>query len=200
MSARLLSLFTLVACTGPVERNREATHESNNAAAGKTGDATSTCETARRAIENRRFVGWRGLPAGCTPDALFGVAFDNTWGLRELGDAFAPARMHILELRGYYRPLATVRDTTVVMFDGMNPELEAGWDALSRDLGTPEAARDFEFGTIAMTGGERVHASRGITVFVNPENQFVLHIAVYAPTTVDDYVHQLRPSLKKTIR
>jgi hypothetical protein len=30
-----------------------------------------TCDAAKRAIESRRFVGWRGLPGGCTPDATF---------------------------------------------------------------------------------------------------------------------------------
>lgn len=161
---------------------------------------TTTCEDARQAIRGGRFVGWRGLPRGCTPEALFGVAFDESWGLRKLGDEHDAARMRLLDLAGYYRPLANVRDGAVVMFDGTNPVLDGGWSALSADLGTPDATRDFGYGSVTMAGGERIHAARGITVFLNPENQVVVHIAVYPATTLDDYERRLRPSLDKHYR
>lgn len=160
----------------------------------------ATCDDARAAIHARRFVGWRGLPPGCAPERLFDVAFDETWGVRRLGADRDTARMRLLELGGYYRPLASVRDGTVVMFDGTNPELDGGWSALAADLGTPEATHDFVYGTVTMPGGERIHAARGITIFLNPENQMVLHIAVYSATTVDDYTRRLRPSLEKQLR
>lgn len=157
-----------------------------------------TCESARRAIEARQFVGWRGLPVGCRAEELTGVPFDDAWGMRRLGDQLEPARMRLLEVGGYYRPLATVRDGAVVMFDGTNPVLDGGLAALDADLGAPEASRDFVYGTTPMAGGERIYATRGITLFVNPENQFVVHVAVYAPTTVADYLARLRPSLTKS--
>jgi len=158
-----------------------------------------TCETARRAIETRDFVGWQGLPTGCTAEALFGGALDETWGVRALGDRATATRMRLLDVPGYYRPLASTQAGAVVMFDGSTPELAGGWTALAADLGAPEASRDFVHGTIAMAGGEHIHATRGITVFVNPENQFVVHVAVYAPTTALDYLARLRPSLAKPL-
>lgn len=199
--------IALAACA-PAERNgggqakAQPTDEirAPRPAGGAPGDAAmtpSTCDTARRAIEARRFIGWQGLPPACTPDQLVGVAFDETWGLRKLGDRFEPTRMRLLELAGYYRPLVNVRDGAVVMVDGYNPELDGGWPALASDLGTPEASRDFVHGTTPMAAGEHIHAARGITVWVNPDNQFVVHVAVYAPTTVDDYLARLRPSLSK---
>lgn len=169
------------------------------ASAGGDSTMTTTCETARHAIAQRRFLGWRGLPAGCDPTALVGVGFDETWGLRKLGDKFQPARMRLLEWPGYYRPLVSVRDGVVVMIDGTNPELDGGWAALAADLGAPEATRDFVHGTTPMAGGEHIYASRGITVFVNPDNQFVVHVAVYPATTVADYLERLRPSLSKVM-
>ncbi len=50
------------------------------------------CDTARHALETRDFTGWHGLPAGCTPEALFGVALDDQWGQRRLGADHEPVR------------------------------------------------------------------------------------------------------------
>ena len=156
-----------------------------------------TCEAARRAIEARRFVGWHGLPSGCTPDVLFGVPLDGSWGELPLGKSFERVQSRLLEVGGYYRPMAYVREGAVVMFDGMNPTLDGGWAALSADLGPPEATLDWVHGTVDMPGGERVYASRGITVFINPENDVVIHVSVYVPTTGDGYIKRLRPSREK---
>lgn len=180
--------------SNPADERRDARADAN---AGDTTMTATTCNDARTAITARQFVGWRGLPAGCRPEELVGIAFDDGWGMRRLGEALEPARMRVLEVGGYYRPLVTVREGEVVMIDGMNPELAGGWSALEADLGAPDARRDFVFGSTPMAGGERVYASRGITVFVNPENQFVLYVALYAPTTVSDYLARLRPDLTK---
>lgn len=153
----------------------------------------ATCDEARDAITARRFVGWRGLPAGCTSDALFNVPLDDKWGQLPLGDSRTPARSRLLELSGYYRPLAYVRDGTVIAFDAMNPELADTVKALEDSLGAPESVLDWVHGTVAMPSGERVYASKGITLFLNLENRAVLHVTVYAPTTVDTYQKMLRP-------
>jgi hypothetical protein len=80
-----------------------------------------TCDAAKQAIEARRFVGWRGLPPGCAPDVLFGIKLDDTWGVMPLGSSFEKARSHLVELTGYGRALAYVRDGAVAMFDAMAP-------------------------------------------------------------------------------
>jgi hypothetical protein len=199
------AVLTLLVGCAPTDKGREhAPPMDVRAEAGAGGDASmdatsesTSCEHASEAIRAGRLVGWRGLPAGCSPQALFGVAFDDGWGARKLGSQFEPARMRLLELTGFYRPLVTVRDGTVVMFDATNPVLDGGWGALAADLGAPEASRDFVYSSVTMTGGERIHARRGITVFLNPENDVVLHVALYEPTTVDGYEQRLRPSLDK---
>lgn len=151
-----------------------------------------TCDAAGRVIEARRFVGWHGLPAGCTPEATFGIPLDERWGNQKLGTAFEPARTRLLEIGGYYRPMAYVRDGRLVMFDGMSSDLEGGWPLLAADLGEPEATLDWVFGTVPMPGGERIHARRGITVLLNPENDVVVYVSVYQATSVDEYVQRLR--------
>ena len=126
-----------------------------------------TCDAAKQSIEARRFVGWRGLPPGCAPDVLFGIKLDNTWGVMPLGSSFEKARSHLVELTGYGRALAYVRDGAVAMFDAMAPQLDGGWPALSTDLGAPEATFDWVFGTVAMPVGELVYAKRGLTIVLN---------------------------------
>ncbi len=155
------------------------------------------CEDARLTIERRHFVGWRGLPPDCTPEALFGVALDDGWGEQQLGADFEPARTRLLEIDGYYRPMAYVRDGRVAMFAGMNPELETSWKELSDDLGPPEAVLNWTHATTEMEGGERVYARRGITVFINPHNDFVVHLSLYLPTSADVYVRRLRKNYGK---
>jgi len=159
-----------------------------------------TCDAAKRAIESRLFVGWRGLPAGCAPDAVFGIKLDDAWGAMSLGSSFETARTHLVELEGYGRALAYARDGAVAMFDAMAPDLEGGWPALSADLGPPEATFDWTFGTVVMPAGELVYATRGLTIFLNPENRVVAYISVYVRTTVDEYARRLRPPREKRPR
>jgi hypothetical protein len=155
------------------------------------------CESARSRIEARRFIGWTGLPAGCSPASMFGVDPDEQWGELELGERFESARSRLLALSGYYRPMGFVRHGEVVLFDGMNPALDGGWPALRNDLGAPDATLDWVHGTVRMPAGELVHARRGITVLLNPENDVVIHVSVYVPTTVEEYVSRLRLSREK---
>jgi hypothetical protein len=150
-----------------------------------------TCDSAREQIEARCFIGWHGLPPACTPDALFGVPIDGTWGELPLGRRFEPARSRLLEIDGYYRPLVYVRGGVVVLFDGTNPALSGDWKYLSADLGQPDAIQDWVHGTICMPSGLRIYASRGITIFLNPENDFVIHASLYAPSTVKEYLARL---------
>jgi hypothetical protein len=157
---------------------------------------------ARRAIESRELVDWRGLPAGLAPHELFpDLPPDQSgWARRSLGAEFAPADFAVLELDGYYRPTVSSRDGIVVMFDGMNPELPGGLGPLSADLGRPAAMLDYSSGTLPVKAGEWPYPERGISLFVNTTAARLLHIALYAPTTLDDYERRLRPHLGKTRR
>lgn len=159
-----------------------------------------TCDAAKRAIELRHFVSWRGLPAHCAPESVFGIKLDDTWGVQPLGSSFEKARTHLIELPGYGRALAYARDGALVMFDAMSPQLDGGWPALSADLGTPEVTNDWTFGTVAMPKGELVYANRGLTIFLNPENSVVVYITAYVPTTIDEYARRLRPPREKRPR
>ena len=159
-----------------------------------------TCAAARKAIETRGFVGWQGLPA-CTGDQLFdGFPADlSDRAKRPLGSSFSSAVFVLLELPGYYRPMANVRDGKLILVDGMNPEI-GDVPALLADLGEPKAKLDWDFGTLPFSEREFVYPERGITLFLNTERDKALHVAVFAATDLETYLETLRPHLRKTRR
>ncbi len=199
---RLVLLATLATCApaehpDPLRKSDPPVIGGTPGSQGRDAMTTFNCDGARRAIEARHFQGWRGLPADCTPKAVLGIELDDTWGVMSLGSSFERARSHLVELPGYGRALAYARDGSLVLFDAMAPQLDGSWPALSADLGAPDATFDWTFGTVPMPGGEHVYASRGLTVFLNPENQVVAYVSVYAPTTVEIYARRLRPPREK---
>lgn len=155
-----------------------------------------TCDEARMAIETRRFLGWSGLPADCSTDAMFGVTFvPDDWPERMLGTE--ATRWHILDTPGYYRPMVSARNGIVVLFDGMNPELDGGWARLAKDLGEPETKLEWMDSGVSTPAGEWVYPARGITVFLDTQTNTPRHLAVYAPSTLDVYERALRPKFGK---
>jgi len=167
---------------------------------GKT--LSMDCSTTKKRLAARDFVGWRGIPANCDAADLFGSppADLASRPRRNLGDEFVPAQLWLLDLPGYYRPIASLVDGRLVLFDGMNPELAGPFAALRDDLGTPAGRLDWERGTLTISGGEWVYPERGITLFVDPDAaNTALHVAVYHATTLDVYRRTLRPHLGKRL-
>ncbi len=164
----------------------------------KPKDEDGSCAAARKAIENKDFVGWRGLP-GCTGGELFAGFPADLSGrpTRHLGSSASSAAFVLLELPGYYRPMANVRDGKLVLVDGMNPEIGEALPALLTDLGEPNAKLDWVFGTLPFSEREWVYAERGISLFLNTEHDKALHIALYSATDLDTYLKDVRPPLAK---
>ncbi|MBD2198158.1 MULTISPECIES: hypothetical protein [Calothrix] len=162
----------------------------------------NNCESIRQSIETRNFLGWRGLPAECTAQDLFtNIPTDlSDRPVRPLGSDFNQAIFVLLELPGYYRPMASFRHNQLIMFDAMNPDLAGGFAPLHQDLGEPATRLDWHYGTLSIPTGEWVYPERGITVFLNTTADKALHIAVYQPTTLSEYERNLRPHLQKQVR
>jgi len=158
--------------------------------------ARRRCEQARRRIEQVALEDWDGLPDGCRPETFGAPAETEQWALRPLGEEFERAHFRVLEIAGYYRPTISVRDGAVVLFDGMNPAFEGDPAA----FGSPGERLDYAHGTLPVPAGEWVYAERGITLFVNTTADTLLHVALYAPTSVPEYRARLRPHLGKTLR
>jgi hypothetical protein len=162
-----------------------------------------TCDEGRERIARVSFVGWAGLPPGCRPGDLF-ERFPREdpadWPRRPLGEDYEPVAFAQLDLARYYRPAANLRDGALVLFDGMNPQLDGGLEPLLADLGAPAVRLDYAHGTLGVGSGELVFCDRGITLFVNTTGDTALHVALYHVTTVDDYRRRLRLHLGKTLR
>lgn len=196
----LLVLLAAAACVPAKHKPNSKTIPIDGGAGGTNTMTITPCEAARRAIESNSFAAWTGLPAECSAEALFGISFDNQWGLEKLGATFQPARTHLLEINGYYAPTAYVRDSRPLMFDGMPTPVDGSWPPLAAALGPAQSINDFIYGTVTIPKGEHIYAKRGITIWMEPERQHVIYVAVYVPTTVDEYVKRLRPSREKRMK
>jgi hypothetical protein len=202
-------LAACAGCAGEAGRKTAGTGAGEpvtTAPKGKPGlIMTDACQTASQAIRARHFIGWRGLPAGCAPSALVPGLPDPLPDLgeqpaRRLGSDASSAAFVLLDLTGWYRPMASFRAGELVLIDGMNPELEGGAAPLIADLGLPATRLDWDYGTLPIAQGEWPYPERGVTVFLNTTSDKVLHLALYQPTTLEVYLRTLRPPLAKRPR
>jgi hypothetical protein len=88
----------------------------------------------------------------------------------------------------------------VVLLEAPVLEKPKGFDALIGKLGSPAAKLDAIFSNVKMAKSEWVYPDRGLTLFVNPDNQVVLRVAAYRRTTLDDYRKRLRPITLRSTR
>jgi hypothetical protein len=195
-------IATSVACAGHKTTTTEASERAPRDARGTQTMTTDACQTAAHAIQVRNFVGWRGFATGCTPHALVPGLPDPMPDLgeqpsRRLGADASSAAFVLLDLPGWYRPMASFRAGELVLVDGMNPELDGGAAPLLAELGAPATKLDWSYGTLPIAQAEWPYPDRGITVFLNTTSDKVLHLALYQPTTLDVYLRSLRPPLAK---
>ncbi len=158
----------------------------------------STCKLIRTAIEARNFSDWQGIAAECSAQDLFDDVPDETSDRphRTLGKL--DANWVILKLPGYYRPMASFRDGRFILFDAMNPDIAEKASTLTALFGKPAATLDWWYGTLEMKSSQLVYPNRGITLYLNPETDNVLHVALYSPTDLDNWIQTLQPNLRKT--
>lgn len=156
----------------------------------------------RQQIVERRFIDWHGLTVDCIGREVF-PELPPPHPIpvqRFLGDSFHSVDFYVLAIEGYYRPTASLEGERLVLFDGMLPDLGESLPSLLHDFGEPAARLDWYYGTLVMVGGEWVYPGRGLTLFLNTDRDRALHIALFAPATLADYLDHLRPHLRKRLR
>jgi hypothetical protein len=156
---------------------------------------SSACERALQIFRDRDFATWRGLPDECDLETIYRVLppVVDAEAVGMLG-AFLPRRFRMVQAPGYPRNIR-------VWFDGPRAvALEAGLPQLHRRLsetlsgwGEPEAKLDYMFDVLTLRQAEWVYAGRGLAAAINPDNQIALRIVVFAPTTLDRYLAEIRP-------
>lgn len=159
---------------------------------------SSECTSIREMIIQRSFTHWRGFNETCTPALLLErppldfseAAFWN------LGDSRVRSAFIPVVLVGYDRARVSYQEGRAVLFSAAYPEIAGNLKSLLDELSEPAAKLDWHHGLLEMPTGEWVYSSRGITLFLNSSFENLLHIALYAATTLNDYTTRLRPDLQ----
>jgi hypothetical protein len=140
---------------------------------------------------------WPGLPAGLAlADVGEVLALSEVTGNGALGDARRPAAWVAAASRVYRGGLRVWHEHgAVVLLEGRDPFDEAGQPLVAPEAGEPEALLETSLGRLRLADGERVYASRGLALRVNPANGVLLGVLAFVPTTADDYRERLRPAL-----
>lgn len=158
-------------------------------------------QEALRAFAARDFRAWQGLaPETSLADVAAVCDVDTTWrASARLGEAHRRAewlggtfREYELGIRIWVEP----GQHRVLLMDTESPVLVTDLPVLLQTLGTPEAILDSYLGTFCLPESEWAFASRGLTLYVNPETQQLLRLAVYPATSVEDYRRNLRLDLQ----
>lgn len=139
---------------------------------------------------------WSGLPDDLTVAELAAVVEVDTDDLRPgaLGDPPRACGWVTLPGGRYAEGLrAWIEDDHVLALEGLIPVDDDDEPPSAPYLGDPELSLEAVLGPLVLRGGERVFASRGLAVRVNPRSGALLGLVGFAPTTVEDYRTRLRP-------
>jgi len=156
--------------------------------AGKDqGKGQQDCQESLAAFAAADFHGWQGL-GDCSPDEVRALYPQQAPGfaLGRLGGR--QARYFYVQMPGYEDGVAVwYREERVVLLEVRWPQLAGGLDGLLASLGSPPERLDFQWRSLRLRKGLLLYPERGLALFVNPDNQIVLMVTAFAPTTLDDY-------------
>lgn len=158
-------------------------------------------QEALQALAARDFRDWHGLaPETSLADVAAVCDADTTWRATAwLGDEHQPAEWLSGTCREYemgIRIWVAPGGHRVLLMDTESPVLRTELPVLLQTLGTPAAKLESYLGTFCLEESEWVFASRGLTLYVNPETLQLLRLAVYPATSLEDYRRNLRLDLQ----
>lgn len=154
------------------------------------------CGEALAAFADRAFGRWAGLPPACTLAEVVArfEPVDEGVGRGALGDPGEEAHFAVVRVPSYELPVRVwYRGGTAVLLDAEYPDVAP---AELRALPEPAARLDYTWHRLRLAGGQRVWPDRGLALFVNPENGALVHLGVFAPTSLRRYVASLMLSLR----
>jgi hypothetical protein len=156
-------------------------------------------ETVLQAFVQGDFTGWYGLahPTRLS-DAEHLFEVEHGWrGRGRLGSDREEHDFVYSKVKRSERPLRLwLRRNDIILIDREYPPITRSLTTLLSDLGTPEAKEDSYLGMLLLAGSEWIYASRGLTLFLNPENASLLRIAAFEPSDLASYLSRLRLDLK----
>ncbi|MBE9183028.1 hypothetical protein IQ268_31325 [Oculatella sp. LEGE 06141] len=155
----------------------------------------SDCEIALNQFAKQDWLHWQGLPTCTLSTVAQMLPLSDGVGSGNVGEQ--TAHFHRLHLPGYGQPVRLwfTENEQVLLLDVAHPSPSASLETLLAQLGEPDAKLDTHWNVLSLPQSEWLYAQRGLALWINPENQVILHLAVFAPTTLEQYSHTLRLDL-----
>ncbi len=140
------------------------------------------------------FSDWHGLPECRLGDLEAVLTVDRSWlGKGKLGSEQRAADYVMANAGGCEEQVRIwLKGDRVLMIDADFSAEQPPVKTKLPILGEPETRLDNYLGVIFIERSEWVYAGRGLTLFINPEDGTLLRLAIYPPTTADEYVRGLR--------
>jgi hypothetical protein len=154
-------------------------------------------------IVTRDFREWHGLPEQASVEDLATISIVDAerratgW----LGESKRRTEWLPATVTGYDQGVRLWVEqglNRIVLLDVERPSLKTELDVLIDAIGAPVAKLDSYLGTFRLQDSEWIFASRGLTLYVNPETGALLRLAVYPATDLEKYRHNLRLDLQMT--
>lgn len=155
---------------------------------------TTPCQRALAPLVRRELASLRGLPAGCTPEDVataLGPSGEPSRG--RLGDPARDVQLRFYRVAGWKQEIrGWYEHDRLLLVDLDRPDPAEGWQAFVQSLGEPDGRLDYAWRIHTLRDAEWIYASRGLAVVVKPDPGLILRLALFAPTTVERYAHDLR--------
>lgn len=162
---------------------------------------STASQEALRAFRAKELRDWKGIPSETTLSDLASVCeVDFSWRASAwIGESHRHAEWLNAVCDTFESAIRVWVDPgqdRILLMDTEDPVLDVDVAALARNMGIT-AKLDSFLGTFLLEQSEWVCASRGITLYVNPETHQLLRMAVYSPTTLEEYRQNLRIDLRR---
>jgi hypothetical protein len=151
----------------------------------------SDCVTAFRKLAAGNLKDWSGLPSQCEPADLAAVF---SGGERAANGMLSnrPTKFRAYQAPGQPEVIQAWfdDDDNVMMITTVSPVIQDDVKTLLEGFGPPEKKLEQGAGYHA-DAHQWIYAGRGITFYVREHSNEIARVAVYPPTSVEDYIDRL---------
>ena len=170
-------LTSLTSCAWHVEGNSMATMREPRAA----------CVTVLRRLSIGDFKNWTGLPGGCTSkEVQLVLSGGESSAIGRISDRSTQFRVYESPQHSEVIQVWFDDADRVLLITLVAPTIKGDVNALLRTLGPPERKLEPSVGHHA-DAHQWIYAGRGITLYVRERSNEIARVAVYPPTTVEQY-------------
>jgi len=157
-----------------------------------------TCRTLVEALGAGSFHQWQGLARACKESLLAAFPADPPGeGRTSLGSEGHRVAVLMRRVPNQRHPLEVqLLDGEMVRADLESPALTGSLPDLLEALGEPTARLPYYWGAIEIEDGQWLWPGRGLALYLDDSRTRVNRLAVFAPTDVAGYQHDLEPDLR----